>query len=301
MFGNRSKLMVIAAIMSLVGVFGICSSAMCAQEIVWEMDFTRLHFDWNGQWDKTAWWAYAMWYLDLPDWCYLWAWYGLGWGNLSSSTPTGKIDLYFYESQWGGQSSGSKIYLAINNMETLNIQTSAWYYQSLQFGSVVTHELAHSIYYYKANGFHYNDDRHFTTEALSYYIGSFIYPWHHYSGGAWHSEMTFNTVYTNYRNAVSTDGYLLSWYYAGEYYLQGAHDARWNNAWWMFNAAGYFMYNYSGQQNTKPISTLVLYLGAGYSMSSAYSQAFGVGIVTTQIKYTDTNDFYYYFYNYYWA
>jgi len=276
-----------------------------AEQIVWEMDYTRLHFDWNGTWDKTAWWSYAMWYLDLFDWSYLWAWYGLGWDQLSplNTPPSGKIDIWFYESQWGGQSDGQNVYLAINNMQTLDISTTQWFYQTLSYGSLVTHELSHSIFYFQANGFHYYDDHHVTTEALAYYTGNFIYPWYSYYSGSWHCAKTFSSLSASYKSYVASDSNTyLSWMDAGYRYLYETQGtAKWYNAYYTMQAVGYYMYNYSGSQNTTPISNVVKALGMGATITSAYLTAFGHGIDVNTANYSNSSDFYYYFYHYYWG
>jgi len=86
-----------------MAIGGIAVGPASAVEIIWETDFAFIHFDWNGTWDNVAWWAYAMWYLDIPDWAYLFAVYGMGWDHIWGPAlwgpdgawgPEDKIDVY---------------------------------------------------------------------------------------------------------------------------------------------------------------------------------------------------------------
>jgi len=296
---------IVAAVVVLVALPGLVPTACGTESVVWEMDYTRLHFDWNGTWDKTAWWAYALWYLDLIDWSYLWAWYGLGWDQLSplNTPPSGKINVYFYNSQWGGEAGSGYIYVAINKLPDLELTTSQWFYQTLAAGRVLTHELCHTIFHAHAAGFHYLDDHHVTTEALAYYTGDFIYPWYSYSGGSWHPYQTFSSLSASYRNAVSGNGNtILSFMDAGYQYLYGSMgSATWNNAYFTIQAVGYYMYNWSGNENRSYIATLLDHLYWGANIPTAIELTFGHGVNVNVAGYADTSDFYYYFYHYFWG
>jgi len=301
-----SRWRTIGVILALAAVLGMAASVVpaAAEKVVWEMQYTRLHFDWYGTWDKTAWWAYSLYYLGVFDWSYRWAWYGLGWDKLSplNTAPTGKIDIWFYDSQWGGQCDGQNVWISTRYMDPLDLSGDKWVYQSWQLGSIITHELNHSIFFFKANGFHYNEDRHFTTENLAYYTGSFIYPWYKYVDGKWYPELTFSGLAQDYRDAVAKDAdTYLSWWTAGDEYLKGNFESlRWKNAHFTMQAVGYYMYNYTGSQNTSIITNLVVALGNLSSISDAYLSAFGHGIDVNRANYRDPADFYYYFYKYYW-
>jgi len=298
MFSNRAilKKMLLLAMLAALGALFFASAA-CAESITWEMNYTRLHFEWSGTWDKTAWWAYALWYLDMPDWCYLWAWYGLGWDQLSPLTtpPTGKIDVWLKDSPYcHGETDGQNVILPINKMQTLDITTSAWFYQTLYEGSDLTYNLCGSIFMFRANGSHYSDDHALTYYALIRYVGYFIYPWGE-------SYMSLSSLTASYKNAVTNDrGRILSFMEAGYSYIYGTGTA-FSNGSLTDLAVGYYMYNWSGHQDISCIATLVHALGSGNSISSAYLAAFGHGVDVNTARYTDPNDFYYYFYHFYWG
>lgn len=290
----------------LVAVTGLFCPAGAADpvEVVWEMDYTRLHFDWYGTWDEVAWWAYALWYLDLPDWCYLWAWYGLGWDQLSPRTtpPTGKINVWLVWTPFQSEFNETNVWFSIHTPLTLT--SDQWFYQTLEAGQRLTYELCRSIYVDEAWVWTIYACR-FTGEALATYTRDFIYPWYSYSGGQWHCAMDFATLSSYYKSAVAGNGNaILSWTEAG-YGLSELGYAHWDyylytNSYYTIEAAGYYMYNYTGHQDVGYIATLVHQL-TQTSFEDAYFQAFGRTLNAFEARISDPNDFYYYFYHYYWG
>jgi len=185
-----------------------------ADQIVWEMDYTRLHFDWNGYWDKTAWWAYTLWFMDLPDWCYLWSWYGLGWSYLSplDTPPTAKMEIYITpDDGMHFTYPDGAVRVGILSLPDLVLGGDTWFYQALEFGWKLTqYETAGIAVQYGV--YQPANDQGFTLDAVSSYVGQFIYPWHHYSGGAWYPKNTAAQVAADYIQGVINDDYRkLSW------------------------------------------------------------------------------------------
>lgn len=149
---------------ALLLVAGLAASLLLAgpasaTEVIWQTDFAFIHFDWHDEWDKEVWWAYAMWYLDIPDWAYLFAVYGLGWDHIWGPLLWGsngtwgsedKIHLYFYTSDdglGGSYPTGTGLYLNLYYLPELDLVGGGWVNPVCTAGRRVAYETTRDLVY----------------------------------------------------------------------------------------------------------------------------------------------------------
>lgn len=123
--GCKGRTALVLLVGMLIGGMGLGQAA--AEQLTWESDFAFIYFDWNGTWDKTAYWAYGLWCLDVPDWAYLFAVYGMGWTDIWGPRLWGddgtwgaedKFDIYLVNA---GSSRGT----SFGAWHTINVNVDA--------------------------------------------------------------------------------------------------------------------------------------------------------------------------------
>jgi hypothetical protein len=273
-----------------------------------------IHFEWNGTWDKVAYWAYGMWVFNVYDWSYLFAWYGLGWDKLSplNTPPTNKLDVYLYNNPkdlGSGYFGPTQIYVNLAYFPVLDLTTHKWANDVLSWGNVLAHEASHVIYY--ANGG--SQATNWLTESLAYYIGDSLWPWGKgdYDKGGWAPLYSASDIKTNYKDAVNAfgSGGLLTWSDCGKIYLNYSigigTDAQFDNTQWTFEACGYYLWKMtdtSGKsQGVYNIAYFMQGMKSGKSISDAFYGVWGKTLSINTNDITDKTDYYYYFYQYWWV
>jgi len=168
-----------AALVLLVAVFisVSCVGAAWATMTVWETDYSSIQFDWSGTWDKEDYYAYALYLLDIPDWAYLFAVYGLGWdhiwgplcwGDNGAWDASDKARVVFYYGYNDGYSwaymLGGKVYLNWYYLPDLDLVNGGWVNQVCTWGRQVAREMTLDLFYDIAG---YSE----SNETLAYYNG----------------------------------------------------------------------------------------------------------------------------------
>lgn len=101
----------VVPVLLVAAIIGVMSPAPApAETVYWETDYMLIRFEWNGTWDNAAYWAYGMYLLDIPDWAYLFAVYGMGWDHIWGSAFWGSNGTWGSEDKlevsfvvpWGG-------------------------------------------------------------------------------------------------------------------------------------------------------------------------------------------------------
>jgi hypothetical protein len=184
----------------------------------WNMGTMNVHFQWNGTWDDTAYWAYGMAVFAIYDWAYQFGWYGLGWDQLTGGNwwtpPTEKFEMYFFNDPKDNREAFSgrdkdnsnklSIWMNVAYMGSLNLKSEfddGWVGQVLRQGSTLSHEASHCIMNSYLGGFP-NGDNNWLTESLAWYTGSMLWPWYHVTGAwttnVWAPEYDEKYLYSNH-------------------------------------------------------------------------------------------------------
>lgn len=175
------------ALLAAVGAAFVGTSV--AAEVVWETDYAFLHFDWNGTWDKTAWWAYALWYLDIPDWGFLYGLYGTGWDQMWNSgalcgpggwSSADKLHMYLYQADdgldWHIDVFNSKYYLNLFYEQDIKL-TGDWVTQTCTFGRLSAQMSTLVIYDRYLQHPLDSWSQRFLSDALATHVAGVLWPW----------------------------------------------------------------------------------------------------------------------------
>lgn len=316
---RRSLLLIVLGVCLVSAACPVIFSDAATTPWTYQFEWMNVHFDWTGSWDKTSLWAYGLAYLNIYNWSYAYGWYGLGWDKLSplNKAPSNKLECYFYNDandKADGWSSGLTIKFNLARMEDLDIKSTKWATQVCNFGSILSHECSHSIFgAYVGSTRPDGDYSNWLTEALAYYTGDCLWPWAKgdWDHGNWAPLYSKAEVESNYKNSVNTYGAggRLTWYESGkaytEYFKGITSYARFNNAWWTFHAAGYYLSNMTDTSGNKQGVYNNAYflsgLKAGKNVSNAFYGVWGVTLNQSTTVNNNKGDFYYFFYQYWWA
>jgi len=142
--------MLVALLGMVVGTTCVVPSAEAESvDVTWETDFAFIHFEWNGAMDNVAWWSYGLWYLDVPDWAYLFAVYGIGWDHIWGPALWGtdgvwgaedKINIYVQRTAGSThtQALSGQIWYFINDADQLELAYGGWVNQVCTAGRGLT-------------------------------------------------------------------------------------------------------------------------------------------------------------------
>jgi len=203
--------------------------------VVWETDYAFIHFDWHGTWDQSidyaAWWAYALWYLDVPDWAYLFAVYGMGWDHIWGP------GLWGEDGVWGAEDKinvyimyglGDHVdYVGGNNIWLgaelpLDLVSGGWVQQvctagrGLAFGATTALALRYMWPEWDWTGTSFPNGITFLFAAISYQVAEVLWPWGD------HVPTTAYGIDYDYSSLEGIrDRYQLRWHYVLQW---GCHD-----------------------------------------------------------------------------
>jgi len=252
--GGLTGVVVVLALAALLGLS--CPGTASSTELVWEMDYSYIHFDWTGTWDEVAYYAYGFYILDIPDWAYLFALYGIGWDQAWGSYLWGtngvwdssdKVHLHFYSENDGlagyAYTSTGHYYINLYYENDLDLVNGGWVMQVCTLGSVAAHETTHMLYY-KYVGYDTGTDHDFLTETLAWYVGDVLWPWNT-------GRLDLGDVRTSYIYYMNQTGLTyMTWHDAGYYYYsESATNAQLMAAIYTFLGAGFLFVDFDYQFN----------------------------------------------------
>jgi len=312
----RSRFAIRTTALALLVAFAVASAGVCvaSEEVIWETGYLRVHFDWNGYWDRTAWWAYGMWVVNIYDWAYLFAWYGLAWDNLTSISgppPTQKVDLYLCNDPSDSfairpDEEYLKIWVNLAGRGDLILDSpyneNLWVEQVCSLGGLLSFGLSLNMFStYTGLGLHGYElpkEIWYLRGSLAEYTHYVLWPWSYEQYGQWYSSYSHQDIETNYKYYVQNDGGLLS--------LLGAASVVWQavpggtNAYYMQFALADFLAHLDSQgvQNN---GYLLNGFKAGHTLSESFYGKWGLTLDPNANDPTNTSDYYYWFYHYWWG
>jgi len=278
-----------AAVVLLVGILvGLtAASPVAAEWITWETDYAFIRFNWSGTWDTSAYWAYGMYVLDIPDWSYLFAVYGMGWTNIWGPGFWGTDGVWGSEDKITVHISPGYGNTFFPDTNTIRIDPNFWGSLDLVSGGWVntlctagraaaffaTESLVHRYIRYENPS--YEDGLvDFLSEALGYQTANVLWPWGDHTMVQGYDVSTLNGIRAGYQYYHTYPNYY-GWYYTAwgwaanhqsPYHYTTAGDAS------LFTCfgAGYLFLDYDHQFNgaadaggassLSPVATLLNYM-----------------------------------------
>jgi hypothetical protein len=327
--GKRKTLVIALVAMLVCSTISVVCAAPEGKDIkwntLWTTGYMNVHFWYDGDgkpWNNETLWAYGLYVFNIYDWSYLFGWYGLGWDKLSPliKSPSGKIDLYFYNDPSGTSPAGTtlgklEIVCNLSAMGVLDTKTNKWATQVLNYGNALSHESSHNIFQ-NSVGKMYVGDQAWLTESLASYTSSCLWAWGKgdWDTGGWGPKYSKAEVRYNYQNFVKdpASGGLLTWYDCGYTYQHHSNILAYDqNVIWTFIAAGYFLSDLGARDwgsitppvpvEVKNLGNILMGLRNGLSLSDTFQLFVGRTLSVTTNDITNTGDFYYWFYQYWWS
>jgi len=305
---NRyGTLAIVVAVLCAFGGSGIAEAQPV--EVIWSFDYCDLHFWWNGTWDRVAWYAYACWVLDIPDWAYQYGLYALGWTefyNTGIPAEAGKAQIFLYDGYdrpWGWYQGGQYLVDVYITTDNLVLETDEWVDQACTLGAMMAGGIAGAMFEQYV-GFDSAAtersaewyDLYFLKSAICITTERIHWPW-----GYSHLDQAGIAPY--YQFSVGHTG-PLGWLYAGTQDYAPVTFELYSSAYWHALAWGYFLSCTSsgvGGGTIHDIFELVTALRNGSLMGDAFMTAYGHTLDTLDARIGDPNDMYYYLWIYWFS
>jgi len=216
-----------SVVMLLVIVTGVACTASpaVAETLVWETDFARIHFNWEGTWDTTAYWAYGLYVLDIPDWAYMFCVYTMGWTDVWGPAfwgpdgvwgPEDKIDIHLQPGWSFPKVGGTGFVFDPSYFGSLDLEGGGWVNTMCTGGRTMAFYMMYHIMYqrYVANTVWVYDSE-FLQKTLSYLVANVLWPWGDHVMVEGYDASTLTGIQAGYQHFFGT--YPLTngahWYY----------------------------------------------------------------------------------------